>query len=605
METPLRSRRVAAIATFTWVARTAGVFMLVMASPLLAASRPAGSSTANTIEIYVDQSDARADDSNPGTSSQPVETISSALELAAYYNEQSVPVRVITRPGIYRESLTVTGEDGATPAALTLQGSGDGVIVSGSDVWTGWVDAGEGIFSHPWPFDWGLASADDWPEHIVEYLDANPIIRRREMVFVEGTPLLQVMSLGDMATTENSFFVSEDEDQLSIHVPSDMDIASALVEVAVRPRLLLVGSRQNVSIQNIDFQHASNAVDEGSAVVIANSTEAHVSNSRFIWNNGTGLGLFQDAEVSIRDAEADHNGIGGFTGFQINDLRVLESEASFNGWRASRGAEMSDSDGPIDPNFIDFAAGQKFFGLRHAWFRNYHAIMNDTGGLWLDSDNVDVRVEDAVLSGNLTQGVMVEASQGPVWVLRSRICGNETGILLNSSSDVRVFDSVLAGNRLGQLSVLGGPRVVLEHDTGNQISVEAENVVVRGNQIAVNGDELAVSTYLEGDLWSRFIGTLKAGNNRYSSPKSGEIFQLPGDRDVTLEEWKTETGVDAGSTFSLSNSDCPLSFEESTSFSWNRWIIIALVGLAFGTLLLIRVARRRHSPSADRADQYE
>jgi hypothetical protein len=574
------------------VPRTVNRYMLVMAFPLLAASWPAESTPTTTTEIYVNQSDAHADDSNPGTPSQPLETISRALELAANYNEHSVPVRVIIRPGIYRESLRATGEDGVTSASLALQGAGDGVIVSGSDVWTGWVSSGGGIYTHPWPFDWGLASADDWPEHIVKYLDANPFIRRREMVFVEGVPLLQVMSLEEMATSESSFFVSEAEDQLSIHVPPDMDIASTLVEVAVRPSLLLVGSRPNVSIQNITFQHAANGADEGAAVVIANSANVVVIDSRVIWNNGTGLGLFEDAGISIRDTVANHNGIGGFTGFRIDGLRVLDSEASYNGWRASGESDTSNLDQPIDLSFIDFAAGQKFFGLRHASFQSYRAVNNDAGGLWLDYDNSDVRIQDSVLSGNLTQGVMIEASQGPVWLLRSQICGNETGILLNSSSDVRVFKSVLEGNRLGQLVVYGGARVVVEHDTGDQITVQAENGVVRGNRISVNEGQLAVNTYLEGDLWSTFIGTLNSGNNRYSSPKSREIFQLPGDRDVTLEEWKTETGVDTDSTFSLSNSDCPLSFEELKSSPWNRWIITALVGLALGTLLLIRVRRR-------------
>jgi hypothetical protein len=593
MVTSLRSRRLAAIGALISVPRKVNVYVLVMACPLLAASWPAESTTATTTVIYVNQSDAHADDSNPGTPSLPLETISGALELAANYNDHySVPVRVIIRPGIYRESLRATGEDGVSSAPLTLQGAGDGVIVSGSDVWTGWVSSGGGIYTHPWPFDWGLASADDWPEHIVSYLDANPIIRRREMVFVEGAPLLQVMSLEEMETSENSFFVSEGEDQLSIHVPSDMDIASTLVEVAVRPSLLLVGSRQNVSIQNITFQHAANGVDEGAAVVIANSANVTMIDSRVIWNNGTGLGLFEAAGISIRDTVANHNGIGGFTGFRIDGLRVLDSEASYNGWRASRESDTSNLDRPIDTSFVDFAAGQKFFGLRHASFQGYRAVNNDAGGLWLDYDNSDVRIQDAVLSGNLTHGVMVEASQGPVWVLRSQICGNETGILLNSSSDVRVFGSVLEGNRLGQLVVFGGPRVVVEHDTGDQITVQTENGVVRGNRISVDEGQLAVSTYLEGDLWSTFIGTLNSGNNLYSSPKSREIFQLPGDRDVTLEEWKTETGVDAGSTFSPSNFDCPLSFEEPRSSPWNRWIITALVGLALGTFLLIRVGRR-------------
>jgi hypothetical protein len=567
--------------------------LLITALAVSMGSRPAESATVGTQVIYVDQSDPHANDSNPGTASRPLETIGRAVEVAASYNARSVPVRVIVRAGIYRESVQLIPDEKTTSAPLTIEGKGSGVVVSGSDVWADWIGGSDGIYSHPWPYQWGLASVEDWPEHVLAYLDANPVISRREMVFVDEAPLLQVMSLDETKTTENSFFVSEEADQLFINVPSETDMATTQVEVAVRPSLLLIGSRRNVSIENITFQHAPNGLDEGAAVVVANSANVSVISSRFIWNNGSGLGLFEDTGVSIRDTEASHNGLSGFTGFRVRDLLVLDSEASFNGWRGSRGWNRDNHDGPIDLNFIDFATGQKFFGLRHASFQNYRAVGNLTGGLWLDYDNSDVHIENAVLKGNLTHGLMVEASQGPVSVERSQICGNETGILVNSSSNARVVGNVIAGNLLGQFVVVSGRRAVLEHDTGDQITVQAENWVVRGNQIAVNDGQLAISTYFDGDLWSAYIETLDSGDNRYSSPRSREVFQLPGGRNVTLEEWKAETGTDAGSTFSLGESDCPtpVANSKASPLTPGLWVAAALAGLGLLALGILRLRR--------------
>ena len=568
--------------------------LLIAALALLPSSKWEESAKTNAQIIYVDQSNALADDTNPGTASRPLETIAGAIEIASGYNDQSIPVRLIIRAGIYRESLQLIADDTTTSAPLSIEGEGSGVIVSGSDIWTDWVGGSDGTYYHPWPYKWGLGSVADWPEHVLTYLDDNPIISRREMVFVDGVPLLQVMSLEEMTSAENSFFVSEDTEQLFVNVPSDTDMAMTTVEVAVRPTLLLVGSRHNVSIRNLTFQHAPNGIDDSAAVVIANSADVSVIDSRFIWNNGSGLGLFEDVGITIRQSEANRNGISGLAGYRVRNLNVVDTEASFNGWRGSRGWSTDNHDEPIDLNFIDFATGQKFFRLRHASFHNYRAIGNLTGGLWLDYDNSDVTIHNAVLKGNLTHGLMVEASQGPVWVERSQICGNETGILVNSSSNVHVVANSLAGNLLGQLVVLGGPRSVLERDSGKRIDVQNESLVIQRNQVAADDGQAAVSTYIDGDLWAAYTDSVDSNHNLYSSPTSREVFQLPGRRRVTLNQWKTETGTDLDSTFSFRQPECSIPLDEvNVSPSVFRpWIVVIALGLGAVIAWIIRSASR-------------
>jgi hypothetical protein len=44
----------------------------------------------------------------------------------------------------------------------------------------------------------------------------------------------------------------------------------------------------------------------------------------------------------------------------------------------------------------------------------------------------------------------------------------------------------------------------------------------------------ALQSYLDGELWSANVETLDSSDNRYSSPTTREVFQLPGGRTVAL-----------------------------------------------------------------------
>ncbi len=244
----------------------------------------------------------------------------------------------------------------------------------------------------------------------------------------------------------------------------------------------------------------------------------------------------------------------------VHDLLVVDTQTSNNNWRGSSGWDPSDHSSAIDPNFIDFATGQKFFALRDARFSHFRSVANLSGGLWFDYDDSRITLDHVVLSGNLTHGLMVEASQGPISVTNSEICGNESGILSNNAANVHVTGSVLAGNILGQVFIAGanGPRDVVDSDTGATLAVQAEDWMLQGNDVVVDTGQLALGTYLSGDLWSAFIGTLHADDNRYISRSETAIFGVPGKK-LDLDQWKAETGVDRASTFSRGSVDCRVS----------------------------------------------
>src|SRR5262249_11153102 len=131
----------------------------------------------------------------------------------------------------------------------------------------------------------------------------------------------------------------------------------------------------------------------------------------------------------------------------------------------------------VDNNLIDFAAGQKFFHLRNALFQNFRSMHNQTAGLWFDTDNSGVRLVRVRLIDNWTQGLHVEASQGPESVVDSSICGNETGVLINNASRVTIQGSVIANNRVGQMWQVGTeePRVVWNAYSDQDMSINSDH----------------------------------------------------------------------------------------------------------------------------------
>ncbi len=276
----------------------------------------------------------------------------------------------------------------------------------------------------------------------------------------------------------------------------------------------------------------------GNTSVVDHSSHIDILETVFRWNNWTGLQLYDDQDVTIQQTRADHNGFGGISGYKVEHLKVLSSEASSNGWRAARGVTQANSTQFIDNNLLDFAAGQKFFHLRDALFQDFRSVHNQTAGLWFDYDNARVRIVRVRLIDNRTQGLHVEASQGPQSVVDSSICGNETGVLINNASRVSIEGSVIANNAMGQFWQVGTeePRVVWNAYTSQKMSIESDNWTFSGNTIRSTSQQRGIGTYMILG-WRRFVSTLSSDNNRWAYWASPKVFQVANGVRLALAGW--------------------------------------------------------------------
>ncbi len=178
--------------------------------------------------LYVDA--AAGSDSNPGTQSQPLKTIAAAANKANLNNTSGIGTKVWINPGVYRESVFMYGSSKLTSAPVTFQAVTTGTaIIDGADVVTGWAQSGSNssIYTHSWTYSEGTCSLPSgWPS-------VQPIVLQREMVFVNGAPLTQVLSASQMQP--GTFYLNTSTKQMSIWPGSGISINTATVEIANRP----------------------------------------------------------------------------------------------------------------------------------------------------------------------------------------------------------------------------------------------------------------------------------------------------------------------------------------------------------------------------------
>ncbi len=491
-------------------------------------------------EIYVDGT--RGSDFYPGTREQPVKAIGKAIQLARVYNICNIPTRILINAGIYREAAVWVASGRETEAPITIMASKSGTVtISGSDVWVDWQPDRQNpnLLIHHWPYLWGLCPLPrGWP--VVQ-----DIVRRREMIFVNEELLKQVLSLGDMQV--GSYFVDELNARVYIWVPRGTNIQTATIEVAVRPELLRFQGKSNLALRGLKFVHANTCFSRA-AVAIFEGSNNLVEDSAFTWNNWTGLLHGGSLNATARQIVANHNGGAGMEAYALNHAVYGDVEVSDNNWRGALG------------NFYGWAvAGAKLGRIHGGSFTRIKAIGNHTRGIWFDFDNRDIVVDHLFTAQNDRDGIFLEASQGPITIMNSRICGNGTeGVLTSNSSWVKLKGNVIYGNKKSQIFVWGEPegRRVEDRETHAQYTLLAEHWTINQTVImGLNSTAALIGTHQTARNWNVFLTSLTSDQNTWYSPSPQSAFQLGVENGggppklADFAGWRRATGQDKDSFF--------------------------------------------------------
>ncbi len=498
----------------------------------------------NSNYIYVDAMNGK--DSNAGTQSAPVRTVQAGFYKAdTQFNHKGQGSRVEILPGTYRETVAVWPTYKHTSAPITLEAVTPGTVtIAGSDVYTGWADEGAGaIFDHGWSYKFGACPLPNaWPSGL------QPIVFRREMVIVNGTPLTQVLDAGLL--TPGTFFVDQTNSRLRVAPPSGVDLNAATVEVATRPTTLTVSGRTNFVVRGIGMEHAANCIgSEGGEV--SKSSNVLVDKIWASTNNWGGFGVWSVNDVTIQNSVASYNGGFGMNLARSTNLLLSNTEMDYNNWRGAQGA------------FYDWGMGAiKFWQIHGATVKDIYAYNNHAQGLWFDTDNRDITVDNANLAGNLLGNLQVELNAGPISMTNSVLCYGGLGANLNSSSNFSLTNSKLfdnggpgvVGSIQGEVYIAGpnSGRHFSDWQTGQYHNVTTSDITLTGNIIEdwSYSNENVIGTYVSGSAWTNFVKTLVSDENTWYDPNRPTAFSVTGGHRQALNQWQSATGADKNSVWS-------------------------------------------------------
>ena len=544
----------------------ASLAIAVLLSSTLAWGQATVNENLETAQIYVDANSGS--DSNPGTMSQPLQTIGKAASMAMSNNYSSVGSRVIINPGTYREAVSVVSSSRSTSLPITFEAATSGtVFVSGADVWTGWTpySGNPSIYTQSWPFQWGLCQTVTGSPNNLE-----DIVLRREMIIVNGTSLTEVLAL--TAMRPGTFFPDEANATVYLWPPSGTDMSTATVEVATRPVLFSDQGQSGVVLRGLTFQYA-NSCREQVAVGINNASNVLIDTDTFRRNNADGLGMFYSQNFTVQSSVGNHNGEHGLDTAFVKYGVWQSDRASYNNWRGAQGA------------FYLWDTG-KFLYNHNNTFNDHRALFNQGPGVWFDTDAADTTLTGLIAVGNMMNGIFVEKSEGPVTLSNSYVCGNNPqgwapygGVGLRNSSSVSLIGNTVFGNGFSQISIVGeaGGILVTNWETGQVYNLQTENLAL-SQDIVVGGPTAQVFSdgTLGGEDWNVFASTLSSDYNSWWAGPNTQAFTVPSPsfENLDLSGWQNMTAQDTNSSWTSSTSPAACNVQ---SQGRDYWLVADLI----------------------------
>jgi parallel beta-helix repeat protein len=531
---------------------------------------------ATAVTLHLNPWATNASDTNDGSEAKPLKTIQAAYEKMLPLKEAGTNVRILFYPGVYRDVL-INGQENLRPfwgipnngATLLLAAKQKGTaIFSGSDVWTGWTNEGNGLWSKAWPYNWGAPGAGD--DTTPGAPDVPELAARRELVFVAGARLTQV--LNKTTLRDGSFHVDEAANKLTLKLRAGLNPNTATTEVATRENLLYIWNRDNITLRGLVFQHSASKFREG-AVAFQEGQGGACRNIRVIdtviINNGQlGLDNYCDNIILKRNVVND-NGFGGIMGGDANNWLLEDIQTNRNAWRSFAGGYQGWA-----------TAGIKVLNVAGFTVRRLESKNNFADGFWMDTNVSNVTLEDSTVTNNAINGLFLEASQGPMLVKNNLICGSGwADIQLSAVAKVtlennRILGTAALNSELPEVSSVIFLSELRRDDTlfgFGQFPIH--DITFRNNIFAATGQRSLTNSWVnykpsdpaddqkQAD-YEAFVATLRSSGNTWYSPLAkpfGWVDTAKGyyDEPYTFTTWKTLTKQDADSSFSNPNLTCP------------------------------------------------
>lgn len=409
--------------------------------------------------FIVDTNHSKASDTNPGIEKLPFKTITRAVK-----NLKPGDV-VLIKAGVYRESVIIKA-NGTQDKPIVIKaypGHEGKVIIKGSNIFYDWKRIpGTFIWFTSWKYNFKSYYPSGWD-------DVGPYAKKSEMVFINGMPLLQVLSKNSLSL--NTFYVDNKNNKIYICVPCNPN--ETKVEISVRQiGILIYGSY--IKIEGLTVTHIANNYKMDAGFRIAGH-HIDIKNCKAIWNNLDGFHI-TGKNILMINCIANYNGRCGISA-NVKDSIIIGCETNYNCWRF----------GPlIHSGGIKIVGGPPTNVIVIK-----HISKNNKGpGIWFDYGCKNIKVERCFLHGNLFAGLILEACVKNIIVINNIICHSKTyifpttgtGIYINESKNIKIINNTIFENEGYGILIAGKSRVI--HYT-NEITF-SKNIEIINNIIVNN-----------------------------------------------------------------------------------------------------------------------
>jgi hypothetical protein len=182
-----------------------------------------------------------------------------------------------------------------------------------------------------------------------------------------------------------TFYFSDTYQLVHIAPPTGTNMSTAVVEAAIRPNTLTVTGRSNLVVRGLVYRHAANCFNTAGAS-ISSSNNVLIDSVQALWNNWGGLGVYTSNNYTVQNSVANYNGGAGILGDKDKNSIYSFNETDYNNWRGAQGA------------FYDWAmGGAKLIRMRTTTVQNNYSYNNQAEGLWFDTDNQNITIDNATL----------------------------------------------------------------------------------------------------------------------------------------------------------------------------------------------------------------
>jgi len=374
---------------------------------------------------------------------------------------------------------------------------------------------------------------------------------RAEDVFVNGSPLIKVLSLSELDQV-NECYIENDDVYIFFNPATDL-IETSVLQFAIRGQQgepEATKGASNITVRNLIVEQYANPAQFG-AIHSGYNNQINVlrrmghnwiiENNEVRYNHGVGIFIF--SEGLMKNNYIHHNGQLGMRAAGDNVI-IDGNESAYNGEWA--GYKWSWEGG-----------GSKFVYTNNLKLINNYCHNNNGPGLWTDIENIYTTVENNRCENNSGPGIFHEISYDAT--IRCNIAtnnywniGNNTfefyggNIFISTSSNVEVYDNITISNGL----LKGNGILVLCEDRGidsyGQVRVSNNNHIYN-NSITYTTTKNYSGLYVAGDCYG--ASGNQFNNNQYHSVNLNHSHFVWGTgANVGNLNWMQSRQQDAGST---------------------------------------------------------